>query len=518
MPAPPLFDGYVMVDWSAAAKPQRGRDSIWICHFRREHDELREIRLANPETRLAARDLLLDLLAIELEAGRRILVGFDFPFGYPSGFAARLGLDDIGWRGVWDLLAELIVEGTANANNRFAVAAELNRRISDGAAPFWACPKSEARDCLTTTHHRRHETLGLAEKRLADARVKGPQPVWKLYGAGSAGSQALTGIPVVSWLRSHPRLAANSRIWPFETGLEPPSERASGVLFTEIYPSLVPVAPRPGEVKDAAQVRTIARHFAALDQEGRLAPLFAGDPGLTQEERARVVAEESWILGVSGRDGAPAASPYRYIRDPDSIYRESFALIRRELDLARFPPALHPLVLRLVHAVGEPEIARDLAWSEGAVEAGRAALAGGSPILVDAAMVEAGIIARRLPRRNRVLCFLGDRRVPGLARRLGTTRSAAAVELWRPKLAGAIVVIGNAPTALYHLLEMLLNGAPRPALVLGFPVGFVGAAEAKAALADNPIGLPFITLAGRRGGSALAAAAVNALVGEERTV
>lgn len=206
---------------------------------------------------------------------------------------------------------------------------------------------------------------------------------------------------------------------------------------------------------------------------------------------------------------------YDYLRDPEAIYRESFARIRGEADLSALPEALHALALRLAHAAGDASILHDLVWSDGAVAAGRAALAQGAPILADSAMVKAGIIARRLPRKTKVLCVIGDKRVPALAKRLGTTRSAAAVELWRPALAGAIVAIGNAPTALFHLLEMIAAGAPKPALVLGFPVGFVGAAEAKAALAENELGLPFIALAGRRGGSALAAAAINALSARE---
>ena len=211
---------------------------------------------------------------------------------------------------------------------------------------------------------------------------------------------------------------------------------------------------------------------------------------------------------------SPAQS-YDYLRDPDAIYRASFALIRAEADLSLLPEDLHALALRLAHAAGDAGILRDLAWSDGAAAAGRAALRAGAPILVDAAMVAAGIIERSLPRKNKVLCMIGDRRVPALAKRLGTTRAAAAVELWRAHLGGAIVAIGNAPTALFHLLEMIAAGAPKPALVLGFPVGFVGAAEAKAALIANTLGLPFVALAGRRGGSALAAAAANALAHEE---
>lgn len=197
-----------------------------------------------------------------------------------------------------------------------------------------------------------------------------------------------------------------------------------------------------------------------------------------------------------------------YLRDPAAIYRRSFALIRHETDLARLPRDLRPVALRLVHASGEPALIDDLVASRAAAAAGRKALEQGACVLVDAAMVAAGITKRR------VLCTLNDKRVPALAKRLKTTRSAAAVELWRPRLAGAVVAIGNAPTALFHLLEMIAAGAPIPAVVLGFPVGFVGAAEAKAALAQNPWGIPFIALAGRRGGSALAAAAVNALMGD----
>jgi precorrin-8X/cobalt-precorrin-8 methylmutase len=207
--------------------------------------------------------------------------------------------------------------------------------------------------------------------------------------------------------------------------------------------------------------------------------------------------------------------PYDYLRDPAAIYRRSFEIIRAEVDLSRFPPALHAIALRLVHAVADPSILADLVWSDGAVEAGRTALAGGAPVLVDAQMVARGIIRARMPARNAVTCLLDDPAVLALSRQRETTRSAAALELWVPLLEGAVVAIGNAPTALFRLLELIEEGAPRPALVLGFPVGFVGAAESKAALAANPLGIAHIALAGRRGGSALAAAAVNALVGGE---
>jgi precorrin-8X/cobalt-precorrin-8 methylmutase len=222
-------------------------------------------------------------------------------------------------------------------------------------------------------------------------------------------------------------------------------------------------------------------------------------------------SEERWIGAPAGRDREVKTVPYAYLRDADAIYRESFARIAREVDLSRLPAELHSLALRLVHAAGDPAILADLVWSQGAIAAGQQALREGAKILVDAKMVAAGVTERFLPAKNRCLCTLTDRRVTDLATTLGTTRSAAAVELWRRHLKGAVVAIGNAPTALFHLLEMIGDGAPLPALVLGFPVGFVGAAEAKAALAANQLGIPFVALSGRSGGSALAAAAVNAL-------
>lgn len=204
-----------------------------------------------------------------------------------------------------------------------------------------------------------------------------------------------------------------------------------------------------------------------------------------------------------------------YNRDGAAIYRQSFAIIRAEANLARFPVDLEAVAVRVVHACGMPDAADDLLFSADAGTAGRAALAAGAPVLCDSRMVAEGVIRARLPADNRVLCTLNDPQVPTLAEQLGNTRTAAALELWRPRLAGAVVVIGNAPTALFRLLELLDEGSPRPALILGFPVGFVGAAESKAALAENSRGVPFLAIRGRRGGSAMAAAAVNALARPE---
>jgi precorrin isomerase len=181
------------------------------------------------------------------------------------------------------------------------------------------------------------------------------------------------------------------------------------------------------------------------------------------------------------------------------------------VDLAAASPVLSRMIVRMIHACGMTDVPHDIQTSPQAAEIGHAALRGGAPILCDSSMLAAGITRARLPCKNEVLCTLNDPGVTELAVRLGTTRSAAAVELWRGRFDGAVVAIGNAPTALFHLLEMLTAGGPKPALVLGLPVGFVGAAESKRALASNTLGIPFVTLHGRRGGSAIASAAVNSL-------
>jgi precorrin-8X/cobalt-precorrin-8 methylmutase len=200
-----------------------------------------------------------------------------------------------------------------------------------------------------------------------------------------------------------------------------------------------------------------------------------------------------------------------YIRDADAIYQRSFAIIRAEADLARFTPAEEDVAVRMIHACGLVEAAAHFAFAPGFVEAGRAALQAGAAILCDAEMVARGVTRARLPADNQVICTLRDPRVPEIAARIGNTRSVAAMTLWGEHMAGSVVVIGNAPTALFHLLEMLEAGAPRPAAIIGMPVGFVGAAESKEALMAAPYGVPWAVVRGRMGGSAMAAAALNAL-------
>lgn len=210
----------------------------------------------------------------------------------------------------------------------------------------------------------------------------------------------------------------------------------------------------------------------------------------------------------------PPPRRYAYETDGAEIYRRSFATIRAEADLSAFDEAQATVAVRIIHAAGDPAIAADIAMSADLVAAARGALRAGAPILCDATMIASGVTRRRLPADNEVRCLLGDPRVPELARAWQTTRSAAAVSLWGDALEGAVVAIGNAPTALFHLLELVAAGGPRPAAVIGVPVGFIGSAESKEALAANDLGLPWLVVHGRRGGSAMAASALNALARE----
>lgn len=210
---------------------------------------------------------------------------------------------------------------------------------------------------------------------------------------------------------------------------------------------------------------------------------------------------------------------YEYIDDGPAIYADSFATIRREARLDHLPANAERLVVRMIHGTGQVDLADDLVIHPELVPAARTALRAGAPILCDATMVAVGVTVSRLPRDNQVLCHLRDERVPELARAWGTTRTAAAVSLWEPLLGGAVVAVGNAPTALFHLLEMLIDGASRPAAIIGCPVGFIGAAESKRALTEladrHGIDIPYVTALGRRGGSAMTSSALNALAKEE---
>ena len=285
-----------MVDWSAAATPRKGKDSIWWALLHRKKGMIRINCRENPSTRHAAIERLANVLNKIARDGDRVLVGFDFPFGYPTGTAARLGMPGLPWRHMWQAIADDLDDAPDNSNNRIDVAERLNEKLSGEPFPFWGNVREEERFYLLRRGRRPHKCGDLTEWRLCDKRAKTTSSVWQLAGAGSVGSQVLTGIPRILQLRTDPRLAMISQIWPFETGLcyDPRPQ----IVFAEVYPSLVEPAPERDLVKDAKQVRTIAAHFASLDEAGALGALFEGDPTLSRAERMIIETEEAWILGA----------------------------------------------------------------------------------------------------------------------------------------------------------------------------------------------------------------------------
>lgn len=296
-----FFDAYLMVDWSANSKPKTGADSVWYCLL-----EPTEGRLltTNPHTRQQAFEEIREYLVDLVDRGRRALIGFDFPYGFPHGTGSRLGFSGgPAWRVMWDELSLLIEDGADNRNNRFAVAADLNGGLTTGPAPLWGCPPSQSGPFLQATKPEPWVD-DIPEFRWADRAVSGPKSMWQLYGAGSVGSQSLLGIPRLAALRDDPALHAVSRVWPFETaGVSPPVPPSGTpfLLHAEIYPSLVPPSPFEA-IKDAAQVRALAEHFAHLDDEGDLGAAFDLST-LSPESIQAVVNEEGWILGVRGSAG-----------------------------------------------------------------------------------------------------------------------------------------------------------------------------------------------------------------------
>ena len=300
-----LFDSYVMVDWSAASKASSGKDSIWIGALAPDARLRLAFRASNPTTRAAAVEELTELLNRLTHRGDRVLLGFDFPMGFPTGTAQSIGLQDNDgpWKAIRGFLAKEMKDKPDNSNNRFALAARLNRMISEGPFPFWGCAKRDELTTLSVKKAREHGPDDLPEYRLTEThalknKLGRPQPIWKIAYAGAVGGQALTGIPAIERLREQ---VGELRIWPFELPLAPLTSESLGsakVVVTEIYPSMLETKALSTEIKDEAQVRIIAEFFAEADKNGRLAELFAGPDSLSEDEKAVILAEEGWILGV----------------------------------------------------------------------------------------------------------------------------------------------------------------------------------------------------------------------------
>ncbi len=295
-----LFNAYVMVHWSAAAKASTGPDSVWIGVLKRDVRFRLAFEAHNPPTRAAAEALILSILDDRAKRRERTFLGYDFALGFPRGLAAGLKLaGDKPWRAVWDQLAKMVKDKADNTNNRFGVGSEINRRLSGGPFPFWGCPP---RDTLTTLQPKRTRDHGpgdIPEFRFVEIAQKSPNPLWKLYYNGAVGGQALLGIPFARRLKlAH---GETLRVWPFETGFKALTEadlNEVDVVTAEVATTLAAPAPLPGEAKEAAQMRALVEHLAKLDDAGKLGALFAPKLALSEAEAAVVLSEEGWALGV----------------------------------------------------------------------------------------------------------------------------------------------------------------------------------------------------------------------------
>jgi hypothetical protein len=295
-----LFQAYVVVDWSAASKPTTGADSVWVGVLKRDVRFRLTFESHNPATRAEAEKLIAGILDDRAKRGERTLLGFDFPLGFPRGLASALKLPgDAPWLAVWNQIDRMVRDRPDNVNNRFGVGSEINRRLTGGPFPFWGCPPKDALTTLQPKRAKPHGPGDLPEFRHAELAAKGASSVWKLYYNGSVGGQAILGIPVVRRLKL--ARGAAMKVWPFETGFKALSEAdlaGVDVVAAEVYPSLIKAQPLPNEIKDQAQVRVTAEHFAKLDDAGKLGALFGPTKGAAADAVVDAEHEEGWILGA----------------------------------------------------------------------------------------------------------------------------------------------------------------------------------------------------------------------------
>jgi hypothetical protein len=299
-----LFNAYVMVDWSSAAAPKTGKDSVWIGVIKRDIRFRPSFEAFNPPTRAAAEAQLKEIIADLRRRNDKALIGFDFNLGFPAGTAESLKLKSHDWSALWAFLAANVVDKADNTNNRFAVAAKMNRLMTDEARPFWGSPPKDAQRWLSTTKPAEHGADAPPVLRLTEEAAQGlgkcaPKPVWQMMGAGSVGGQVMVGVPAVR--RFLEFMGDKAVVWPFQTGWKPiaPADLdGREVVVAEIYPSLIPAKAEPGEIPDKAQVRALCEHFAKLDEQGRLGHAFAAPAGMAEASVEKVEREEGWILGV----------------------------------------------------------------------------------------------------------------------------------------------------------------------------------------------------------------------------
>ena len=295
-----LFNAYVIVRWSAASKPTTGADSVWIGVLKRDVRFRLAFEAHNPPTRAQGEALLAQIVEDRVKRRERTLVGFDFPLGFPRGLAEGLKLTKGDpWRAVWDQLNKMVKDKADNTNNRFGVGSEINRRLTGGPFPFWGCPPRDTLTTLQPKRGREHGPGDVPEFRHVEIAQKGSQPVWKLYYNGAVGGQAILGIPMARRMSEAHGEAMSA--WPFDTGwkaLTEPDLAGVQVVAAEVSASGIKATPLPGELKETAQVRAMAEHFARLDEAGKLGAIFGPAKGVAAEVVKDVETEEGWVLGA----------------------------------------------------------------------------------------------------------------------------------------------------------------------------------------------------------------------------
>ncbi len=293
---PRLFDAYVIVRWSAASKAAAGADSVLIGLVRRDVRFRNTYSSHSAATRAEGEQKLNAVLQDLAKRGEKVLLGLDFPLGFPRGLAAGLKLAGEPWQAVWNQLDRMVKDKADNTNNRFGVGAEINRRVTGGPFPFWGCPPRDALTTLQPKRTREHEAGDLPELRLTDTRVKGAPSIWKLYYNGSIGGQAILGVPMVRRLKA--KYADQLKVWPFETGFGSPDLSGVRIVAAEVFTGGAEAKPAAGESKDQTEIRAYAEQIAKLDDGGKLDPLFAAPKGVAAAEAEIARSEEGWILGA----------------------------------------------------------------------------------------------------------------------------------------------------------------------------------------------------------------------------
>lgn len=522
-----IFDSYIVIDWSAAATPKIGADSIWLGI----KTPSQPLTLYNPATRHQAMAIIKSHAQQAIATNTRLLIAIDIGLSYPIGFDRLMppeySKNSPPWRILWDYFADNITDDEHNHNNRHDVLNNLNKIIAEhtGQGIFWGNNNKHHYTHFPNKKIRRDD---IAEYRFCETQCKKqgksrPQSQFQCSGIGAVGGQSALGLYHLAQLQRDPEITDHIAIYPYENITHLGGARQKNITLSETYLSLFHNnnfhANSTHDIKDARQCEDFLTHITALDQQGgllpmMLAPLHFDTLHVAPPAQHQILHHEGWILGLDPQHRQSPTHQQHYIHTPQAIYDRSFNIINTHI--GNDDKLAHIIKQRMIHAIGDASIADDIIIDGDIIGTFQHLYDKDLKIFCDCQMLTHAIIKSTLPPHHRLICNIDDARTAHIAQQQNITKSMAQVELWRdadPKnsLKDSIVVIGNAPTALFTLLEMIKQSPQHtPKAIIALPVGFVGAAEAKYALTlQSPC--PYITLLGARGGSAVAGAALNAI-------